>query len=172
MDDRTAGVDEARRNAQHEAIKSHVQRDVNADIEQRSAQPTADAADRAQRVASELRGKAIDDVTGRDREVGRTRALARVSQVVDYVFSLIYGLLAVRLGLSLVAARSTNGFVQFIAAITNPFYAMFRGIVPSPSLDGGYTLVVPIIIAIVVYALLHAAIRALLRMIAHRQTTV
>jgi hypothetical protein len=49
---------------------------------------------------------------------------------------------------------------------------MFRGIVPSPSIDGGHTLVVPIIIANVVYAQLHAAIRALLRLIAHRQTTI
>jgi len=49
---------------------------------------------------------------------------------------------------------------------------MFRGIVASPSIDGGYTLAVPIIIAIVVYALLHAAIKAFLRMLAHRQTAI
>ena len=172
MDDRTTGADEARRNAQHEAIKSHVQHDVNADIEHRTERPTTEETDRAQRVASELRGKAIDEVAGTDREVGRTRTLTRVSQVVDYGFSLIYGLLAVRLGLSLVAARSNNGFVHVITAITNPFYAMFRGIVASPSIDGGYTLAVPIIIAIVVYALLHAAIKAFLRMLAHRQTAI
>ncbi|MGA9835714.1 MAG: YggT family protein [Gemmatimonadaceae bacterium] len=172
MDDQNATVDEARRNAQHEAIKSHVQRDVNADIQHRSERATAGEADRAERVATDLRGRAIDDLAGKDREVSRARGLARGSQVVDYVFSLIYGLLAIRLALSLVAARSGNGFVRFIADVTEPFYAMFRGIVPSPSVNGGYTLVVPIIIAIVAYALLHAAIKAFLRMIAHRQTTI
>ncbi|HEY5219971.1 MAG TPA: YggT family protein [Gemmatimonadaceae bacterium] len=172
MDDDNATIDEARRNAQHEAIKSHVQRDVNADIQQRSEQPNVAESDRAGQVATDLRRGAIDDVAGKDRELSRGRDLARGSQVVDYVFSVIYGLLAIRLALSLLAARSSNGFVEFIAAVTAPFYAMFRDIVPSPSVSGGYTLVVPIIIAIVVYALLHAAIKAFLRMLAHRKTTI
>ncbi len=72
----------------------------------------------------------------------------------------------------MLAARSSNAFVQLIVTITDPFYAIFRGIVPSPSAEGGYTLVVPIIIAIVVYALLHAAINGFLRMIAHRKTDI
>ena len=55
--------------------------------------------------------------------------------------------------------------------MTDPFYAMFRGIVGSPSLDG-YTLALPIILAIVVYAVLHAGIKALLRLIAHRRTEI
>jgi len=66
----------------------------------------------------------------------------------------------------------SNGFVQFIDAVTNPFYAPFRGIVGSPTAEGGYTLVIPIIIAIIVYALLHAAINGLLRMLVHRKTAI
>lgn len=34
---------------------------------------------------------------------------------------------------------------------SNPFYSLFEGIASSPTAEGGYTLAVPIIIAIVVY---------------------
>jgi uncharacterized protein YggT (Ycf19 family) len=114
----------------------------------------------------------VEDSAGRNRDVTRARGLARVSQVIDYIFALIYGLLAIRLVLAMVAARSNNGFVQLIDTITNPFYAMFRGIVRSPSVDGGFTLALPIIIALIVYALLHAAINAFLRMIVNRKTEI
>ena len=66
----------------------------------------------------------------------------------------------------------THGFVQFIVTVTDPFYRPFRGIVSSPSTDGGHTLLVPLIIAIVVYLLLHLAINGLLRIVAHRKTAV
>jgi hypothetical protein len=72
----------------------------------------------------------------------------------------------------LIAANSSNGLVQLIRTVTNPFYAMFRGIVASPTAEGGYTLAIPIVIAILAYAVLHAGIKALLRMIAHRKTEI
>jgi uncharacterized protein YggT (Ycf19 family) len=74
--------------------------------------------------------------------------------------------------LALLAARSTAGFVQFIVTVTNPFYAPFRGIVASPRTDQGHTLLMPIIIAIIAYVLLHLAINGLLRMLAHRKTQI
>jgi len=172
MEDKTIATDEARRVAGHEAIKARVENDVNADIRSRSAQVTAAEEQKIDHVAGALRGGAIDEVVTRDREVSRGRGLARGSQLLDYVFFLIYGLLGIRLVLALVAARSSNGFVRLIETVTDPFYAIFKGIVPSPSAEGGYTLVVPIIIAIVVYALLHAAINGFLRMIAHRKTEI
>jgi hypothetical protein len=49
---------------------------------------------------------------------------------------------------------------------------MFRGIVESPTADDGATLALPIIIAIVAYAVLHAIIKGLLRLIAHRRTEI
>jgi uncharacterized protein YggT (Ycf19 family) len=172
MTDSTVAADEARRVAQHEAIKSHVERDVNADIQHRAESGATGEAAKLDRVADSLRGGAIDDVTGKNREVSVARGLARGSGVIDYVFGLIYGLLVIRLVLALVAARSGNGFVRLIQAVTDPFYGIFRGIVPSPSVDGGFTLVLPIIVAIIAYALLHAAINGLLRTIAHRKTEI
>jgi hypothetical protein len=96
----------------------------------------------------------------------------RESQVVDYIFFVIYALLGMRFLLALMAARSTAGFVRFIVAVTNPFYLPFRGIVASPSTDQGHTLLLPIVVALIAYMLLHLAINGLLRMVAHRKTAI
>ncbi len=104
---------------------------------------------------------------------GRPRPTSRGSQFLDYFFWLLYTLLFVRLLLVFVDARTWTGFVRFITAVTDPFYAPFRGIVGSPAVDGSNNVVaVPIMIAIVVYALLHLAIHKLLQVIAYRQTVV
>jgi len=171
MEDHKVAVDEARRAAQHTSMKSRVERDVNADIAERAEHTTPSESQKMNDVAGTFRGKAIDEVVGTDREVRRARGLARVSQVVDYLFYVVYSLLAIRLVLALIGARSSAGFVQVIRVVTDPFYAMFRGIVGSPSIDG-YTLALPIVLAIVAYAVLHAGIKALLRMIAHRRTEI
>ena len=170
MEDKSAAVDEARRVAQHRDIKSDVQRDVNADLAARSGTSTSKEEAALDRVATGMRDDAIGQVASKDREVSRARGIARGAQMVDYGFFLLYGVLAVRLALAMIAASPSNGFVRFIAAVTDPFYALFRGIVPSQSLEGGFTLVVPIIVAIVAYALLHAAIKGLMRVVAQRKT--
>lgn len=172
MEDRTIANDEAHRVARHDATTSTVERDVNADIAHRAERGDAAEAARLDDVADDMRSDAISEVVGTGREVSRGRRVARVSQVFDYLFGVLYGLLAIRLVLAMVAARSSNGFVQFIDSVTNPFYALFRGILPSPTAEGGYTLVVPIIIALIVYALLHGAINGLLRMFVHRKTAI
>jgi uncharacterized protein YggT (Ycf19 family) len=172
QEDRNVAADNARRTAQHEATASTVAQDVNADIAARADVGNAAETTRLNHVASDMRSSAIDDAAGQNREMSRARGTARFSQVVDYVFYVIYGLLAVRLVLTLLAANAANGFVQLINNVTDPFYALFRGIVASPSGQGGHTLAIPIIIAIGVYALLHFAINGFLRMLVHRKTTV
>lgn len=172
VDDNLLATDETRRVVQHEAVKSQVEGDVNAEIAARAERTTVAEAEKMEQVAGEFRGKAINEVVETERDVDRARGMARVSQVIDYIFYLIYGLLALRLLLSLLAARSSAGFVQFIRAVTDPLYAPFRGIVASPTAEGGYTLALPIVIAIIVYALLHLSINGLLRLIAHRKTEI
>jgi uncharacterized protein YggT (Ycf19 family) len=100
------------------------------------------------------------------------RTAARGSQFLDYAFYVLYGLLGIRLVLAMIAANASNGFVKFISTITGPFYAPFKGIVASPTVDGGSTFVLPIVVAIVAYALLHLAINGLLRMVGTRKATV
>ena len=172
MDDKLA-ADEARRSVQHDSVKAQVEGEVQSEIAAEASRPvTADEPQRVRQVASDFRSKAVDEVVDTEREVERGRGAARISQVVDYIFYVIYALLGMRFLLALLAARSSAGFVQFIVSVTNPFYAPFRGIVASPTTDQGHTLLMPIVVAIIAYVLLHLAINGLLRMLAHRKTAI
>lgn len=172
MEDGKLAADEARRAAQHEAIKAQVESDVNSEIAARAERAPRPEAQKMEAVAGEFRAKALDEVVETEREVERSRAAARVSQVIDYIFYIVYALLAIRLILALLAARRGAGFTQFIFSTTDPLYAPFRGIVASPTAEGGYTLALPIVIALIVYALLHAGLNGLLRLLAHRKTEI
>src|SRR5438876_3453707 len=172
MDDDKLAIDEARRAGQHGAVKSQVEGEVQAEIADRAAHAPPAEGQKIDQVAGEFRAKAVKEVVQTEREVGRARGVARISQVVDYIFYVIYALLGLRFLLALLAARSGAGFVRFIVSVTNPFYEPFRGIVASPSTESGHTLMVPLVIAIIVYLLLHLGINALLRIVAHRKTAV
>jgi uncharacterized membrane protein len=173
MEDDKLALEEARRAAQHEAVKSQVEGEVQAEISDQAARTAApNESQRIHQVAGEFRSKAVDEVIDTEREVQRSRGLARVSQVIDYIFYVIYALLAMRFLLALLAARSTAGFVQFIVTISNPFYAPFRGIVASPRTDQGHTLLLPVVVALISYVILHLLILGLLRMLAHRKTEI
>src|ERR1700754_1772933 len=166
MDDKLA-AEEARRAAQHESVKAQVEGEVQSEIGERAAtKTTRNESQRIDEVAGDFRSRAVDEVVDTEREVQRSRGLARVSQIVDYIFYVIYALLGMRFILALLAARSSAGFVRFIVAGRNPFYEPFRGIVASPQTDGGHTLLLPIVIALVAYLLAHLLINALLRMLA------
>src|SRR5438552_15415776 len=166
MDDKLAN-DEARRSVQHGSVKAQVEGEVQAEIADQAQAPAAGESQRIQQVAGDFRSKAVNEVVKTEREVERGRGAARVSQVVDYIFYVIYALLGMRFLLALLAARSTAGFVQFIVTVTNPFYLPFRGIVASPTAEGGHTLLLPIVIAIIAYLLLYLGIISLLRLFAH-----
>ena len=173
MDDEKLALEEARRGSQHEAVKGQVEGQVQSEIsEQAAARQHPAEAQRIEQVATDFRSKAVDEVIDTEREVQRSRGLARVSQVVDYIFYVIYALLGMRFLLALMAARSTAGFVQFIVAVSNPFYAPFRGIVASPSTDQGHTLLLPVVVALISYVILHLLINGLLRMLAHRKVQI
>jgi uncharacterized protein YggT (Ycf19 family) len=171
-EDTKVAADEARRRGQHQAVKSRVEGDVNAEITARAARSTRAESAAVDEAAGELRGRAVQETVGVEREVVRARGAARTSQFIDYAFYILYSLLLVRLGLALIAARSGAGFVQFIRAITDPFIAPFRGIVASPSTPDGNILALPVVIALVIYMLLHVGINGALRLMAHRKTQI
>lgn len=171
MVDNTLAEDEAQRSANYEAIKSEVKSEVGGEIAYEAERPNASQAREVDEIAHGMREKAVNEVVQTERDVERGRFFARVSQIVDYVFFLIYGLLAIRLILEMFGAKESAGFVKFIKSATGLLYAPFNGIVPSPS-DNGFTLALPIIVAIVVYMLLHLAINGILRIFVHRKTTI
>src|SRR6266581_3253065 len=172
MEDNKLANEEARRAGQHSSVKSQVEGEVQAEIAERSAQTPPPQGERINQVAGKFRAKAVDEVVQTESEVERARGVARISQIVDYIFYVLYALLGLRFLLALLAARSTAGFVRFIVAVTDPFYRPFRGIVSSPSTDSGHTLMLPLVIAFIVYVLLHLGITGLLRMFAHRKTAI
>ncbi|MEP7149133.1 MAG: YggT family protein [Acidobacteriota bacterium] len=171
VDDKLAR-EEAQRAANYEAIKSNIKADVGSEINAEAARPAPSQAARVEEIADGMRRTAVDEVVQTEREVGRARVVARISQIIDYLFFVVYGLLTVRLLLELFAARESAGFFRFVKNVTEPFYAPFRGLVPSPTTAEGFTLALPIVVAIVVYMLLHLAINGLLRIFAHRKTEV
>lgn len=172
MNDEKLAIEEARRAGQHGSVKSQVEGEVQAEIAEQAARTAPKEEARVGQVAEEFRAKAVDEVVEQEREVGRARGLARVSQIVDYIFYVIYALLGLRFLLALMAAKSSAGFVRFIVAVTDPLYEPFRGIVASPRTDGGHTLMLPLVIAIIVYVLLHLGLNGLLRLLAHRKTAI
>lgn len=172
MEDNKLAADEMRREVQHESVKAQIESDVNSEIAARAERTTPGEARRMEEVAGEFRSKAMGEVVETEREVERARGLARVSQVIDYIFYVIYALLTMRFFLNLLAARQGSGFVQFINNVTEPFYAPFKGIVPTPSTAEGFRFALPILIAILAYVILHLGINGLLRLFAHRKTAI
>ena len=172
MTDNKLALEEAQRNANYEGLKSDVKSEVGGEIAAGAAYSTAAQTSEINDIAGTMRQKAVNEYEETDREVERGRTFARISQIVDYVFFVIYGLLAIRLLLELFAARESAGFVKFIKSATGLLYAPFAGIMASPSTKEGFTLALPIIVAIIVYMLLHLAINGLLRMFVHRKTAV
>lgn len=171
MDDQKLAAEEARRELQHGAVKAEVEGEVNAEIAAKARRHDAGTEAEIDRAASRMREEAVEEVSATEREIDRGRSAARVSQVIDYVFWLVYVLLGLRFLLSMIAARGV-GFVQFIRAVTAPLYAPFRGIVESPEAPGGYRFEWPLLIALLVYALLHLTINRALRVLASRKTSV
>jgi uncharacterized protein YggT (Ycf19 family) len=172
MDDEKLAIEEARRAGQHGSVKAQVEGEVQAEIAESAAVQPPRESERIDQIAGQFRAKAVDEVVETEQEVTRARGVARISQVIDYIFFVLYALLGLRFLLALLAARSSAGFVQFIVTVTDPFYQPFRGIVASPRTDGGHTLMLPLVIAFIVYVLLHLGINGLLRIIAHRKTAI
>jgi uncharacterized protein YggT (Ycf19 family) len=152
------------------SLRDELGNQVRNEIKKKSENDNREKAE-IESVAHELKHKAIHEVFDNESEVARARTVARISQVVNYVFGLIYGLIGLLIALDLMGARESSGFKQLINLLTAPFLAPFRGLMPDPRV-GNFRLMISYIIGLIVYALLHLAIRGLLRLAAERQTTV
>jgi uncharacterized protein YggT (Ycf19 family) len=171
MIDEKLAADEARRVAQHEAVKSAVHGDVNADIAAAADEATPRQAAAAEVIGRDFREKALGEVVETEVEVERAKGAARISQFVDYVFYVIYGIISLEIILEGLGARESAGFKKLIDTLAAPFLAPFEGLMPDPS-SGPFRIMLSYIMALVVYLLLHLAITGLLRMIAHRKVAV
>jgi uncharacterized protein YggT (Ycf19 family) len=164
-------ADEARRIAQHERIKEKLEDDVHARIARKASEATPTEHAEMEGVAARLKHKAAAEVVETEGELDKARRMMRVSQVVDYVFFLIYGLIGLEIVLELLGARQSNGFKRLLDTITTPLLGPFRGLMPDPAV-GSLQLMLSYIVALVVYFLLHRALNGLLRLFAVRKSTL
>lgn len=164
-------LEEERRLASRQEVKASIDDDVKAQIKRESARVEPKESAEMASVAQELKQNSVHEAVNTERELGRGRTAARISQVVDYIFYLIYGLIALEFLLGLMGARASNGFVQFIGAVTRPLLAPFERIVGTPS-SGAFQVRISYLFALVVYVLIHLAINGAFRLVAHRKVAV
>lgn len=171
LEDQKLAVDEAQRIGEHEALKHDARERVRAEVAQQSER--LDDRDRreAAAVGEQLKHKAVAEIAGTEAEIERARGVARVSQIVDYLFYLIYGFIGLEIILDLLGARESNAFNRFIERVSSPLLAPFRGLLADLTKDH-YQLRLSYIFALVAYILLHVAINGFLRLFAHRKTAV
>ncbi|MDT8370004.1 MAG: hypothetical protein RQ745_12425 [Longimicrobiales bacterium] len=105
----------------------------------------------------------------RGRVVERDQQISVISRVVTYLFGLVYSLLLIRIVLALLAASPATPFVGLIHSMARPFLAPFEGIGSSLMTSPEAQLIVPMIVAILVGVIVHAAILGLLRLFAPRE---
>jgi uncharacterized protein YggT (Ycf19 family) len=136
----------------------------------------ADVVDAARHVAPaqggnvrELGREIHQDAVAEARREHRLRrhrpTLGRVMQVVNYLFGILYALIALEIALELFGARDSNGFKQLLDSITAPFLAPFRTLLPIVK-SGPSELITGYVIGLVVYVLLHFGLRRLVAMLA------
>jgi len=169
MEDTKLAIDEADRAARYQSVKGQARDEMQEEV---ARQTRGDAnRDRAAAIGSHLQEKAVTEISETETEIERGRMAARVSQVVDYLFYLIYSVIGLEILLELLGARETSGFKHFIDAITYPLLAPFQKLMPDVG-SGRFEFKISYVFALFVYLLLHLAINGLLRMLAHRKTAV
>ena len=85
VDDKLAR-DEAQRSANYEAVKSDVKAEVGGEIAAEAQAPSESQAGHIENIADNMRQKAVHEVVQTGREVDRGRFVARISQIIDYLF--------------------------------------------------------------------------------------
>ena len=170
IEDEKLAIDEAHRINQHEAIKEGVRQKAHAEIA-RNANREDEGSAQSEAIGGQLKQKAINEIATTESEIDRARTAARVSQVIDYIFYFIYGLIGLEIFLELLGARDSNAFKRAIDGLSAPLLAPFRSLMPDIT-GGRFQLRISYLVALVVFVLLHMAINGLLRMLVHRKTAV
>ncbi|HEY3127978.1 MAG TPA: hypothetical protein VGL91_00845 [Acidobacteriota bacterium] len=171
LDDDKLKIDESRKIEQHEAVKGEVRKEVHDEISRSAGQFTETDEAQAQVLAEKLKQKAKTEVVQTEAELERARGVARISQVIDYLFYLCYGFIGLDIVLDLIGANPASGFKRFVDAVVYPLLLPFRGLLPDFG-HGRFRFMLSYVIGLIVYLLLHLAVNGLLRVLAFRKTSV
>ncbi len=92
-----------------------------------------------------------------DVNAGQRQTLQWVTALIGFMFTVIEGLIGLRVVLKFIDANSKNAFASFVYNITTLFVAPFAGLVGNPAM-GGNVLEITSIVAMIVYAMLAAVV--------------
>jgi hypothetical protein len=80
-------------------------------------------------------------------------SVARIINIVYFLFGALELLLVLRVILHLIGANAGNGFANFIDVLSSPFVALFASLLQNPTLGGAAVLEITTIIAMIVWAI-------------------
>ncbi len=150
-------------------VHEKVDQKVGAAINRETNRTRPEEQAQVESVAQELKAKSVSELRRSDRELESGRSLKRIYQFVNYAFYVVYGLIGLMIGLELVGARNASGFMKFMQALTTPILAPFRHVMPDPAL-GSSRVMFSYALALVVYGLIHLALKGVFRILVHRDS--
>jgi len=111
----------------------------------------------------------VSEVRTTQREPERERRIFtfKATQLVWLLFGILEALIALRIGLKLIAANPDSPIAAFVYSFTSLFLLPFQGLVGTPAV-GGMVLEVTSVIAMVVYALIAWALERTIWVIFYR----
>ena len=80
-------------------------------------------------------------------------SIARIVNIVYFLFGVLELLLAVRVVLHLIGVNADNGFANFIYVLSGPFVALFASLLKNPALSTTAVLEITTLIGMIVYAI-------------------
>lgn len=112
--------------------------------------------DREEQVTEQVRTDGDRVTTTRAvSENSADRSVAKLAQIVWFIFGAIIALLTVRIVLSLLGANPANAFANFIYTLSEPLAAPFRGLLQVGEVQLGVArFELETLVAILVYALI------------------
>ena len=106
---------------------------------------------------SQQAGAEQRQVVTEDVNAGQRQTLQWVTALIGFLFTVLEGLIGLRIVLKFIDANSQNAFASFIYKLTALFVAPFAGLVGNPSV-GGNVLEITSFVALIVYALIAAVL--------------
>ena len=106
----------------------------------------------SQQPGAEQRRVVTEDVNS-----GQRQSLQWVTALIGFFFTVLEGLIGLRIVLKFIDANAKNAFASFIYNITALFVAPFAGLVGNPAV-GGNVLEITSLVALIVYALIAAVL--------------
>ena len=106
---------------------------------------------------SQQAGAEQRQVVTEDVNAGQRQTLQWVTALIGFLFTVLEGVIGLRIVLKFIDANSQNAFASFIYKLTALFVAPFAGLVSNPSV-GGNVLEITSFVALIVYALIAAVL--------------